>query len=70
MPKNTFNLTPQEETVYRSVKTFKKKSGIKTADILDGFPDMSKSRLSDILTHLVEKGALVRLEKRGFYSTI
>ena len=69
MPKYKFDLTPQEQAVYQSVKACKKKTGIKVAELRDAFPDMSKSRLSDLLSQLREKKA-VQLVSPGWYTAL
>jgi len=60
-------LSPQEESIYKFLKTSRKKSGVKVKDIREAHPDMVKSRVSDVLRHLKEKGMVVLVEP-GYYA--
>lgn len=61
------NLTPQEEALYLSIRACKKKTGIKVADLRDAFPDICKTRMSDLLRHLQTKGAIKKVSP-AFYT--
>jgi len=64
-----FAFSPQEKALYLSIKACKAKSGIKVRELRDCFPDMTRSRVSDVLALLRQKGA-VQIVTPGYYKAL